>query len=54
VLAKNNRCIEIIGRKISGSLCTSNKNGKVNNAPPKPMPERTNPLQAKIKAIRIN
>jgi hypothetical protein len=43
-----------MGKKISGSSCTSSKNGNVNKAPPKPIPERTKPLQAKISAIKEN
>jgi hypothetical protein len=46
--------MEIMGKKINGSSCTSSKNGSVNKAPPKPIPERTKPLHAKIRAIRIN
>ena len=49
VLAKNSKCIEMIGKNTKGSSNTKSRNGRVNSAPPKPIPERTKPLQAKNK-----
>ncbi len=48
---KNNKCTEISGKNTSGWLYTNSKKGKLNTAPPKPRPERTKPLQIKIRPI---
>ena len=46
---KKSKCVPITGKNTKGLSSTNKSRGKPSAAPPKPIPERTKPVQIKIK-----